>query len=327
MIRLTNAISRVAPQQVGPVSLFLGPGAYAFVGRTTDGVSLLLETIAGRTRPTSGKVETLNVAPTSAKARQAIGYVALDAPLPEVLSVAATLALASKLRGEPVLDPSERLAKVGIEPLVHRRISSLTLAERRAVAFAEVVTSTKTQLLLVDEPLIHMDARAAAGVAHLLRQRASQGACVVIATASTQDALLLASEAIAFDRSKLIWRGKPADRVALARGQAVRVTVTASDVRGLGAALARDARAVRVTVEDALVVAEGTTLVDVCAAIATAARHAHVEVTSIVPDAAPLDDLFAAIREESRNASAHSAAQHRPPPPISSPVLGPTRAP
>lgn len=325
MIRLTNVISRAAPHQVGPVSLFLGPGAYALVGRATDGVSLLLETIAGRTRPTSGKVEVLNVAPQSAKARPAIGYVALDAPLPEILSVAATLALASKLRGEPVVDPSERLAKVGIEPLVHRRISSLTLAERRAVAFAEVITSTKTQIILVDEPLIHMDARAAAGVARLLRHRASQGACVVLATASTQDPLLLASEAVAFDRGKLIWRGKPADRIAL--GQAVRVTVTASDVRALGAALARDARAVRVTVEDTLVVAEGTTLVDICAAIATAARHTHVEVTSIVPDAAPLEDLFAAIGEERRNASAQPAAPLGPPSPISSPVLGATRAP
>ncbi|HEX7667031.1 MAG TPA: ABC transporter ATP-binding protein, partial [Polyangiaceae bacterium] len=81
MIKLTNVIARVAPQQVGPVNLFLGPGAYAFVGRTTDGVSLLLDTVAGRTRPSSGKVEILNAAPSSAKARQAIGYVAADAPL------------------------------------------------------------------------------------------------------------------------------------------------------------------------------------------------------------------------------------------------------
>lgn len=329
MIRLTNVVARFAPTQVGPVSLFVGPGAYALLGRPSDGVALLLEAIAGRTLPASGKVEVLGGAPTQASRRKSIGYVALDAPLPEMSRVEKVFHTAAKLRGEAAGDVAARLAELGVESLATRRVSSLSLEERRAVALAEALTSQKTQLVLVEEPFVSMDPRAAAGLAKLVRARAKQGSCVVFTTASPRESLLLADEVFAFDRGKPIWRGKPADRIALARGEWVRVQVTGSDVRTLGAALAKDERAARVTVEPPLLVVEGETLVDVAAAVASAARSSKTEVLSIVPDAAPLDDVFASIAAANRSAQnrAQSPPGAVPPAPTSAPALAPPRTP
>jgi ABC-type multidrug transport system ATPase subunit len=329
MIRATNLVAKAAPVRVGPLTLRLGPGAYALIGRPADGVALLLSTFAGRTRASSGKAEALGGSPISANSRRGIGYVAIDAPLPEALRVDQALDLASRFRGEPIAPAAGRLAKLGVEALVRRRVSSLRLEERRAVAVAEALTSTKTQLLLIDEPFMSMDGRAAANLARLLRLRAASGTCVVIATASTRDPLLIADEAFAFDRGLLVWRGNPSDRVALARGGSVSVRVTATDIRALASTLARDERASRVTLEPGALVAYGETLVDICAAIATSARTAHTDITSIVPDAAPIDNLFASIAEAQRTANdrAQAAAPPLPPPPTSGPVLGQTRSP
>jgi ABC-2 type transport system ATP-binding protein len=330
MIRATNLVVKEAPIRVGPLTLRLGPGAYALVGRPADGVALLLSTFAGRTRASSGKVEALGGSPLAVNSRAKIGYVAIDAPLPEALRVDQALDLASRFRGEEIVPASERLAKLGIEALAPRRVSSLKLEERRAVAAAEAITSKKTQLLLIDEPFTLMDGRAAANLTRLLRLRAAGGTCVVLATASTRDPLLLADEAFVFDRGSLIWRGNPSDRVALARGNSVSVRVTAIDIRALASALAKDERASHVTLEPGALVAHGSTLVDICAAVATSARTAHTDVTSIVPDAAPLDHLFASVAEASRAANDRSQAAPPPPAPpgpISSPVLGQTRTP
>jgi len=329
MIRATNLVAKAAPIRVGPLTLRLGPGAYALIGRPADGVSLLLETFSGRRRPSSGKVEALGGAPGSKLSRVGIGYVAIDAPLPEALRVDEILALASRFRGEDVVAAESRLAKLGIEALVQRRASSLSLEERRAVAITEALTSTKTQLLLIDEPFLSMDGRATAGLTRLLRQRAASGACVVVATASTRDPLLLADEAFAFDRGAIVWRGNPADRVALVRGDAVSVRVTAGDVRALASTLARDERALRVTLEAGAIIVEGGALVDICAAIAASARTAHTDITSIVPDPAPLDGLFATLAEAQRSTQerAQITAPALPPPPTSGPVLNQTRNP
>lgn len=329
MIRATNLVAKAAPVRIGPLTLRLGPGAYALIGRPADGVSLLLSTFAGRTRASSGKTEALGASPLSANSRRGIGYVAIDAPLPESLRVEQALDLASRFRGEEIISASDRLAKLGIEALVGRRVGSLKLEERRAVAVAEAITSTKTQLLLIDEPFVSMDGRAAANLARLLRLRAAGGTCVVFATASTRDPLLIADEAFAFDRGSLIWRGNPSDRVALARGNSVCVRVTAIDIRALASALTKDERASRVTLEPGALVVEGAALVDICAAIATSARTAHTDITSIVPDAAPIDNLFATVAEAQRTVNSHAqaAAPPLPPPPTSSPVLGQTRSP
>ena len=328
MIRMTNLVARFAPTQVGPVTLRLGPGGYAFVGRPSDGVGLLLEAIAGRVLPASGKVETLGAPPTKGKTRRGIGYVALDAPLPETARVDDVFRIAAKIRGEAAGEVDGRLGVLGVEALTKRRVSSLSIEERRAVALAEAVTSTKTQVLLIEEPFTTMDARTASLLPKILRQRAAAGTCVVVSTASTRDPLLVADEAFAFDRGSLVWRGKPADRVALARGESVRVQVTASDVRALAAALAKDERATRVVIEPGMLSVDGHALVEVAAAIATAARSSQSEILSIVPDAAPFDDLLASIAIANR-ASARPQAPVAvvPLPPTSSPVLGQPRNP
>lgn len=162
-------------------------GVLAIVGRPADGTTLLFDVIEGRTSPRSGDVSVLGKRPLSA--RRSIARVTLEAPLPETMRVDDVCALAADLRGEPARAAAARLDPFGLGALAPRRVSALTLGERRAVSLAIALTSSAT-LLLVEEPLAMLDAVAPRFVESALRAFAAQ-ATVLVATPSSRDALAL----------------------------------------------------------------------------------------------------------------------------------------
>lgn len=139
-------------------------GVHALVGGPRDGGPLLLSVIAGRALVRSGRVRVLGEAPGSHAIRRRVGWVPSAPSLPEAMRVHEVMALAAVLRGEAAAPTVERLAALGLEALALRRVRSLTLEERRAVALAEALTSTVVRVLLLEEPLVAVDPRAAARV-------------------------------------------------------------------------------------------------------------------------------------------------------------------
>jgi len=277
MIELEFARARVAPIGVGPLSLRLPVGITALQGTKQDGVALLLDVLAARV-PAQGRISVFGLTP--AAARRAIAHVPLDAVLPDALTVTETLDLARTLRGD-VAAPSAaaRLAVLGLEPLATRRVRSLDAREVRAIALAEALTSKVVRVILVEEPFATVDARALAVLSGLLRRRAQEGACIVIATASARDARDVADQRFVLQHGLVV-----AD--ASVRGP-TELHVVSSDARILAGALAREGAVSEVVASDQRIIVRGTDPVALAHAVGQAVLASGVQLDSMRLEPSP----------------------------------------
>jgi len=195
MVDLTHVNVR-APTERGKPTAFLtnlhlqlGSGVHAIVGAPRDGTSLLLSVIDGAIAPRAG-ARVFVVGGTPAQTRSHISRVSLEAPLPESLRVAEVCRLSAELRGEQQRPATERLAILGLESLAARVVATLSMDERRAVTMAIALTSQKTDVILIEEPLAGLETIAPRRVIDALRTRAAS-ACVIVTTASPRDAARL----------------------------------------------------------------------------------------------------------------------------------------
>ncbi len=293
MIVLHETSARVPPLTLAPLTVSFDAGTHALVGGRLDGPWLVLALIAGHGKLRGGTVRVNGRGPSEAHVGRAVAYVAAEVALPEPFLVADVLRMAATLRGETPKDASSRLSVLGIAELAGREVRSLSRQERRAVALAEAVTC-EAHVILVDEPLAGMEPRAAAAAGDVLRARAAEGACVVVATASMRDARALADDVLTFDRGALARRAPASDPLVLAGPRGAAVRVVSSDAARLAAALADERGVQGVSFSAGVVVARGADAVAVAAAVARAASRADVLVESLVPDLLHDDELRAA---------------------------------
>ena len=170
------------------VSLAWGPGAHGLIGTPADGGPLLLRVISGEMAPRTGSVRVLESGPTDAlgsRAHRARGPRAVAA---RGASRSRGTGAGGDPRGDPERDPAERLATLGIEALSARRVSSLSTPEVRAVALCEALTSTRVRVVLLEEPFVAVDPRAAARLSGAVRACARDACAVIVSTASLRDA-------------------------------------------------------------------------------------------------------------------------------------------
>jgi ABC-2 type transport system ATP-binding protein len=294
MIVLEAVAARRAPLSLAKVSCSWGPGAHAVVGTSADGGPLLLELVAGRARLRSGRLEVLGGSPHDDDVRTRVAFVPVEPDLPEAMRVSDVMALAAELRGEPARDAAPRLSALGVEALAPRRVASLSLEEGHAVALAEALTASHVRVLLLVEPLLDLDPRAAARVAPLVRARAAEGCTVLVATASLRDAGELADDH-ALLRAGTVVRSaaSPADLVNRVPTGA-KVRVVASDPPALLAAAARDPAIEAIARRDGAVVARGRDVLDVAAAMARAITASGVRVVEITLEPPSPEELRAA---------------------------------
>jgi ABC-type multidrug transport system ATPase subunit len=196
MVDLTGLRVRAPTERGRPtavlsnVTLQVGSGVHAIVGSPKDGTTLLLNVIDGTITPKAGGGRVFVVGGAPDQTRAHISRVSLEAPLPEALRVKEVCDLAGELRGDHPRPATERLGLLGLESLANRRVSSLSIEERRAVVLALALTSQKTDVLLIEEPLAGLDLIAPRRVVDALRARAAS-ACVIVTTASPKDAVRL----------------------------------------------------------------------------------------------------------------------------------------
>jgi energy-coupling factor transporter ATP-binding protein EcfA2 len=175
-------------------------------------------------------------------------------------------------------------------------VGSLSRAERRTVALAEAITSTAA-VLLVEEPLALVDARATSRIAPQLVRRARDGACVVVATASMRDARDVSGHLLVFERGALLGRISARDPVLFTGAQGVTVRALTSSAASLAAEVARDP-ALQVTHEGDLVVVRGSDLVALAATIQRAAAAVDAPLDALQPVLLDPTELRAAIARE-----------------------------
>jgi ABC-type multidrug transport system ATPase subunit len=222
---------------VSGVDVEFGAGSWGLLGGEGDGADILLAALAGELRLHRGSVRYFDGSDDAAASAHRIAYVARDGRLPGTLTVAEVLALASRLRREPPQSPEERLHAWGLQSLARRRVDTLSRRERRSVAMAEALTS-EARLLLIDEPLCEIDDRLAAAIPDALRRRAEGGDCVVFATGSVRDAMLLTDNAFILRRGQRVARLDLGDPTQLGHLQRPVLHVRTAHARMLLAELA-----------------------------------------------------------------------------------------
>jgi ABC-type multidrug transport system ATPase subunit len=294
VIALEAVSARQGPLALASLSVAWGRGVHAIVGGGADGGRLLLALIAGASRPRTGRVRVLDGAPNDYAVRPQIGFVPLEPSLPEALCVREVLAMASTIRGEPFHDPVERLGALGVEALVSRGVWTLSRAEARAVAIAEAATSTRVRILLVEEPWVALDPRAASPLPELLRARSRDGHAVIFATASVRDAAELADDCILLREGAIVGGPSSMDRLAGFSPGGVRIRIIASDPLALAGALAREAGIEAVARRNTVVTVRGRDTVELSRAVSCAILASGVDVTEMRVEPPSLEEARAA---------------------------------
>lgn len=295
MISLRSVIARRAPLARTSLTLGWGPGLHAIVGTVADGGPALLALLAGRERVRTGELRVLDRSPDDAAVRPQIALVPMAPPLPEAMRVHEVLALAADLRSEAPTPAVQRLAVLGVEALAPRTVRSLSHDEARAVTLAEALTSTRVRVLLLDEPLVSLDPRAAGRLPGLLRERARQGMTVVLATASVRDAGELADNHVVLRDGAVLGHAASLDALSAFTLRGARVRVLASDPLALVAALAREPEIEAVARRDGVVVARGKDARVLAQAVSRAVLAAGVELVEMRLEPPSLDDARAAV--------------------------------
>jgi ABC-2 type transport system ATP-binding protein len=297
VIALENVAARRRPLTLSNLSRQWAAGSHAVIGAPADGGPLLLALVAGLARPRSGVVRVLDAAPGDPAVRRQIGIVPLDPALPEAMCVRDVLDLAAAVRKEAARDAAGRLAVLGVETLAERRVRSLTRAEARAVALSEALTSPTVRVLLVEEPLLTMDARATGRVPEALRRRGREGCAVLLTTASPRDAADLADDWIALRAGAIVRQGDRVDSIVLpgAAGVHLRVVLRrAGEVPALVAALAGSAEVDAIERDEGCVRLRGRDPEALARAAGRAAVEADVDIAELRVDFLDLRPVRAA---------------------------------
>lgn len=198
------------------LSLALGAGIHAFLGRPEDGTYALHEVLTGARRPTGGRVLVAGDPPSSnASARASIASLGVRPALPAGRTVLEAVAFALAARGDAAPEAKAVLERAGCIALSARPLASLSLAERRAVDLAIVLSAPRPLVYVLHEPLL--DAREAARATTLdtVREAAARGACVLVTTSSQAEVDELGAATIELHNGRLAPSSARASAIAL----------------------------------------------------------------------------------------------------------------
>jgi iron complex transport system ATP-binding protein len=211
---------------LGPVDLDVRAGeCLAVVGPNGAGKTTLLRLLTGLLRPAAGEVA-YRGHPFSTLSRRtlarSIAYVPQIRPSHVPLSVEDVVLLGRyphlsafqmAPRAEDFTAVDEALRLVGITELRGRPVDELSGGERQAV-FIAAALAQESELLVLDEPTIHLDARHQSDLAGLLLHlKAASGRTVVLATHDLNLASLLGDRLLALAAGKILAAGTPAEIV------------------------------------------------------------------------------------------------------------------
>jgi len=211
---------------LGPLDLDVIRGeCLAVVGPNGAGKTTLLRCLTGLLRPTRGELLFGGRAFATLSRRELarrIAYVPQIRPSRVPLTVEevvmlgryphlSPLQLAPRARDFAAVD--EALAMVGIEPLRRRPIDELSGGERQAV-FIAAALAQESEVMVLDEPTIHLDARHQHDLAALLlRLKETAERTIVLATHDLNLSSLLGDRLLALVEGRRLALGPPAEIV------------------------------------------------------------------------------------------------------------------
>lgn len=153
----------------------------AVIGPVGSGKEVLLALLLGKTRPTVGKVSLAGVDPVSDRAAfsRKVGVLFAEDSLYQHRSPRSNLDFYRRLRGLPKARIPEVLAEVGLADCAGTRLDKLPSGLARRLAFGCAVLH-EPQVLVLVEPFARCDEASIELLGRLIRERASEGAAVLI---------------------------------------------------------------------------------------------------------------------------------------------------
>jgi len=193
-----------------------GGEVVALMGRNGAGKSTLLKTLVGIRRPTHGSVAVDGVTPADLKPAQALRHVGLVPQVPGDLLYESTVAreCGQADRDAGVRPGTTRELFERLSPAVpadqHPR--DLSEGQRLTLALA-IVLAAGPRLLLLDEPTRGLDYTAKHRLVEILRDLASDGQAVVLATHDVELVAEVATRVMVLADGELVADGPTADVV------------------------------------------------------------------------------------------------------------------
>ena len=213
MLEVRGLRARVGSFELKGVDLEVRDGRYmVLMGPNGAGKTTLLNAIAGLIRPLEGRVvlngrDITRLPPEERR----IGYVFQEPMLFPHMTVYENVAFGLRARGLRGRELEERvrwaLELVGIKHLAPRRPGQLSGGEAKEVALARAL-AIGPELLLLDEPLAHVDEASRARLAEKLKDLHDQlGLTAIHVTHDRLEALKLADDLAIMDSGRLVQAG------------------------------------------------------------------------------------------------------------------------
>jgi len=197
MLKVDNISLQVGDFKLTDISFHVEQGDYlVLLGISGVGKSLLLETIAGLLKPSSGNIILRGENITSEKIQnRKISIVYQDVVLFPHLSVYENIAYPLKSNGlqnikEKVIEFAEL---TGVGDKLHRKPETLSGGEQQRVALARSLAAG-SDIFLLDEPLASLDLKSRNEMRILLRKLNRSGITIIHVTHEYEEALSLASK-------------------------------------------------------------------------------------------------------------------------------------
>jgi len=209
---------------VDGVGLRVSPGeVVALLGPNGAGKSTTIRAITGLLRPTAGRVRVCghDVVRSPLAAKSGLGYVPDRPYLYPKLTARELLRFVGRLRG---VDDGERRADAWLEafgllPVANELIETYSHGMRQKLTFAAALLA-EPAALVVDEPMVGLDPRAARQVRDLMRAHADRGHTVLLTTHGMDVAEALADRVVVLHRGRVAGQGTMAElRVAAGTGE------------------------------------------------------------------------------------------------------------
>jgi iron complex transport system ATP-binding protein len=207
---------------LAPLDVDLAAGeCLAVVGPNGAGKTTLLRLLGGLVAPSEGEVQ-LGSEPFSTLSRRVLARHIAYVPQVRSANIALTVEQMVTLGRFPHLSTwqmrptAEDLARVdyalktvGLESLRERPMNELSGGERQSV-FIAAALAQEAEILLLDEPTTHLDARHQLEVTHLLQElRRSGEHAIVLTTHDLNLALRLADRVLALKEGQVVATGDP----------------------------------------------------------------------------------------------------------------------
>lgn len=226
-VRLVGVAKRYgSTQALAGIDLDLHPGVTGLLGPNGSGKTTTLRIMATVLAPDSGQIELLGHDPGSADGRLAVrrrlGYLPQEPGFHqrftafEFVDYVAILKEWTDRRARH--DEVRRvLDLVGLESVMHKRISALSGGMRRRVAIAQALVGSP-ELLLLDEPTAGLDPAQRLRFRELLSKEAVERT-VVLSTHQTDDVAALCQRVVVLLAGEIRFSGTPRELAALADGR------------------------------------------------------------------------------------------------------------